>query len=257
MRPATVWRQEAEAFAGCITALLAALALVLIRGTRQARRRAALTVEDRAVLAATHAQFEVARAVAAAKTEQLEATLAGMIDGVSMFDAHLCLVEWNARFPGLAGVPPDILRAGLPMEEILRAQISTGQFGPFSDPEAEVATPDGAPARRAVRNGAAAASGWPHAGTAPQPPARRRLRHALRRYHRTPADRTGPARGEGRGGDGERREVALHRHRQPRDPDPAERTAQHAGAAERQRPRPGANVAAGDGPPVRRASCWG
>jgi signal transduction histidine kinase/CheY-like chemotaxis protein len=138
MRPATVWREDAETFAGFITVLLAGLALVLVRGRRLARRRDALVVENRAALAAANAQFEVARALASAKTEQLEATLAGMTDGVSMFDAHLCLVEWNVRFPGLAGVPPEILRGGLPMEEILRAQIRSGQFGSVSDPEAEV-----------------------------------------------------------------------------------------------------------------------
>jgi signal transduction histidine kinase len=138
LRPATVFREEAQLFAGCITALLAGLGLVLIQGTRLARRRAAGMAEDRAQIAASNAQLEVARALAAAKAEQLEATLAGMNDGVAMVDAHMCLIEWNARFPDLAGVPPGILRVGLPMEEILRAQIETGQFGRVPDPEAEI-----------------------------------------------------------------------------------------------------------------------
>ena len=73
-----------------------------------------------------------------AKAERLEATLAGMSDGVSMFDGHLCLVEWNARFPQIAGVPEEILRVGLPMEEVFRAQVATGQFGRITDPEGEV-----------------------------------------------------------------------------------------------------------------------
>ncbi|MDR3534519.1 MAG: PAS-domain containing protein [Rhodopila sp.] len=138
LRPATIWRQQAELFAGCITALLAGLALILVNGRRLARRREATMAEDRAMLAASNAQIEVARALATAKAEQLEATLAGMVDGVSMFDAHMCLVEWNARFPEIAGVPAEILRVGLPMEEILRTQIKTGQFGWVADPEAEV-----------------------------------------------------------------------------------------------------------------------
>jgi signal transduction histidine kinase/DNA-binding NarL/FixJ family response regulator len=138
MLPATIGRGQAELFAGCITALLAVLALMLFQGTRLARRRDALKAEDRAVLAASNAQLDVARAVAAEKTELLEATLAGLTDGVSMFDAHMCLVEWNARFPAIAGVPAEILRTGLPMEEILRAQIRSGQFGRVLDPEAEV-----------------------------------------------------------------------------------------------------------------------
>ena len=41
-------------------------------------------------------------------------------------------------FPTSPALPAEILRVGLPMEQILRAQIRTGQFGPVSDPEAEV-----------------------------------------------------------------------------------------------------------------------
>ena len=55
-----------------------------------------------------------------------------------MFDARMRLVEWNAKFPEVAGVPADILRVGLPMEEILHAQIKGGQFGRITEPEAEV-----------------------------------------------------------------------------------------------------------------------
>jgi signal transduction histidine kinase/CheY-like chemotaxis protein len=138
MRPASVWRQQAQIFAACITALLVGMALILIQGMRLARRREAAITEDRAVLAASNAQLEVARAFASAKAEQLEATLAGMSDGVSMVDGHMCLVEWNARFPEVAGVPAEILRVGLPMEEMLRAQIRAGQFGLIQDHEAEV-----------------------------------------------------------------------------------------------------------------------
>ena len=138
MRPAAIWRQQAQLFAGCITTLLVGLALLLIHGTRLARQREALILDDRAMLAGANAQLEVARALATAKAEQLEATLAGMSDGVSMIDAHMCLVEWNARFPEIAGVPAGILRVGLPMEEILRSQVKTGQFGRVQDAEAEV-----------------------------------------------------------------------------------------------------------------------
>ena len=139
MRPAAAWRQQAQFFASCITGLLIGLALLLVHGARLARRRETVMAEDRAILAASNAQLEVARALASAKAEQLEATLAGMSDGVSMVDAHMCLVEWNARFPEVAGVPAELLRVGLPMEELLRAQIRTGQFGAIPDPEAEVA----------------------------------------------------------------------------------------------------------------------
>ena len=138
MRPATVWRHQVDLFAGGVTALLASLALVLVQGTRLGRRRDALTAQHRALLAASNAQLEVARALAAAKAERLEATLAGLSDGVSVIDAHLCLVEWNPRFPVIAGIPGEILRVGLPVEEMLRAQIRSGEFGRIADPEAEI-----------------------------------------------------------------------------------------------------------------------
>ena len=136
-RPAALGRQQADLVAACITVLLAGLALV--PGARRARRRKALNEEDREALAASNAELEIARALSAAKAERLEATLSGMSDGVSLIDANMQLVEWNARFPEIAGVPDEILRVGLPMEEILRAQIRTGQFGRVLDPEAEVA----------------------------------------------------------------------------------------------------------------------
>jgi CheY-like chemotaxis protein/PAS domain-containing protein len=138
LRPATVWREDADFYAGCITALLAGLALVVVQATRRARRRDAEMADARATLAAANAHSEVARALAEAKTEQLEAILSGMNDGVAIVDAHMCLAEWNARFAEVAGVPADILRVGLPMEEILRTQIRTGRFGPVIDQEKEV-----------------------------------------------------------------------------------------------------------------------
>ncbi len=139
LKPANEWGFQAKAFASCIAILLGGLAALLLRGTQLARRREAAVAEDRAVLAAANAQLEVARAQADAKAEEIQATLAGMSDGVAMVDAHMCLAEWNALFPEIAGVPPDILRVGLPMEDILRAQIRTGQFGPILDPDAEIA----------------------------------------------------------------------------------------------------------------------
>lgn len=138
MAPALQWQFQARLFAAGVTVLLLVIAGMTLRSARTAQRREAALAEDRAVLAAANAQLEVARAEAVAKTEQLEATLAGMTDGVAMIDGHMCLVEWNARFPEIAGIPGDILRVGLPMEEILRAQARSGQFGPV-DVETEVA----------------------------------------------------------------------------------------------------------------------
>ncbi|HEX2943585.1 MAG TPA: PAS-domain containing protein [Rhodopila sp.] len=138
MQPAVVWQRDAELFASAITILLCAIPILLIRNARKARARSAEMIADRALLAATQAQLEVARAEAAAKSERLDATMRGMTEGVMMLDAQLCLTEWNGRFADVASVPADILRVGLPVEQILRAQVASGQFGRIDDAEAEV-----------------------------------------------------------------------------------------------------------------------
>jgi signal transduction histidine kinase len=55
-----------------------------------------------------------------------------------MVDSELRLMAWNPHFPEFTGVPREILRVGLPMENILRGQVAAGEFGPV-DVEAEVA----------------------------------------------------------------------------------------------------------------------
>jgi signal transduction histidine kinase len=70
--------------------------------------------------------------------ERLEVILAGMTDGVMMLDADLRLVEWNSRFPEFTGIPEGMLRVGLPMADLLRAQAAAGEFGQV-DVETEVA----------------------------------------------------------------------------------------------------------------------
>ncbi len=138
-RPAVLWRKQANLFAGCISLLLAGTAMLLLQILRQGRLREATLARDKAVLASANAQLEAARSVATGKAEQLAATLSGMTDGVCMIDARMCLVEWNAIFPDVAGIPPEILRVGLPLEDIVRAQITSGQFGPIDNIEVEVA----------------------------------------------------------------------------------------------------------------------
>jgi len=139
------WAHQALLFAGCISVLLAAMAGLLLLGRVQARNRQAALTHDRGVLAAANAQLAVAndqlaaaKSRADAKTAQLQATLEGMSDGVAMMDRELNLVEWNENFAEIAGVPRGILRVGLPLADILRAQARNGQFGPV-DVNAEVA----------------------------------------------------------------------------------------------------------------------
>ena len=117
MRAADVWEQNALIFAVGITLLVLLMAALLLREGYTGRRRHAALAHERAIL---------------------EATLTGMSDGIMMVDGDLRLMAWNQRFPEFTGVPADILRVGLPMEEILRGQVSAGEFGQV-DVEAEVA----------------------------------------------------------------------------------------------------------------------
>ena len=147
LSPAIQWEHDATLFAISITALLVVSGTALLIVMRQARTRAKILADERALLATANAELEAARAFAFAKTDQLEAAFDGMTDGIAMIDPHYQLIAWNDRFPSLAGIPSEMLRVGLPMEDVLRAQVSTGQFGAV-DAEAEVA-------RRMERLGAA------------------------------------------------------------------------------------------------------
>ena len=117
MRAAADWERNALMFTGGITLLILLLALLLLRAQNAARRRHEALARERAIL---------------------EATLTGMSDGIMMVDSELRLMAWNQHFPEFTGVPAEILRVGLPMEDILRGQVAAGEFGPV-DVEAEVA----------------------------------------------------------------------------------------------------------------------
>ncbi|MCW3476633.1 PAS-domain containing protein [Limobrevibacterium gyesilva] len=98
-------------------------ALLLFREARGARRRELQMAQD-------------GTARAEAKAALLQVTLSAMADGVMMVDADLRLVQWNDRYPELTGVPREILRPGVTMEEMVRAQARLGEFGPLDGTEA-------------------------------------------------------------------------------------------------------------------------
>src|SRR6185437_9883356 len=132
----TAIRTEAL-LAGVITLLASVLAVLAVVGLVLAGRRRAAVDAEAVLLEAANEELEEARSRADAKATQLEAALSGMSDGIAMVDSRLCLVEWNHHFPDIAGIPPGLLRVGMPMEQILRIQAATGQFGEVNI-EAEV-----------------------------------------------------------------------------------------------------------------------
>ncbi len=131
-------RRQALLGATAVTLLVLILALAVGAMIAAAAAREERLGQDRAVLEAANLQLARARERADEKSLQLGMTLAGMSDGISMFNDNLKLVQWNARCVSLLGLPPDALRVGMTMEEMIRMQAQAGEFGPV-DVEAEVA----------------------------------------------------------------------------------------------------------------------
>ena len=117
MRGAAQWELNALLFTGGVTLLLILLAGFVLRSQDATRRRHEALAYERAIL---------------------KATLTGMSDGIMMVDGDLRLMAWNQHFPDFTGVPEQILQIGLPMEAILHAQATAGEFGKV-DADAEVA----------------------------------------------------------------------------------------------------------------------
>ncbi|NZA27402.1 PAS-domain containing protein [Luteimonas sp. SJ-92] len=59
----------------------------------------------------------------------LEAALENMSQGISVVDAELRLVAWNARYAELFGFPPELLRVGVPVAELVRFNLGRGLLG--------------------------------------------------------------------------------------------------------------------------------
>ena len=137
LQPAERRASITDLFAGGITLLLVLFAATIGRAIRAVHRREAAVGHERAVLASASTELELTKARADARTMELEATFAVTSDGVAVVGGNMQLVEWNARFADIAGVPRAMLHAGLPMEEILRAQAEAGLFGNV-DVETEV-----------------------------------------------------------------------------------------------------------------------
>ncbi|WP_149193700.1 hybrid sensor histidine kinase/response regulator [Luteimonas suaedae] len=62
----------------------------------------------------------------------LEAALENMSQGISVVDAELRLVAWNARYAELFGYPPDLLRVGVPVADLVRFNLDRGLLGAVS-----------------------------------------------------------------------------------------------------------------------------
>ncbi|MGE0725260.1 MAG: PAS-domain containing protein, partial [Alphaproteobacteria bacterium] len=68
-------------------------------------------------------------AQAAERSRVLQATLENMTDGIMAFDPEHRLIAWNDRAFEFAGLPDELKRRGVPMLDLVRAQVAAGEFG--------------------------------------------------------------------------------------------------------------------------------
>jgi signal transduction histidine kinase/CheY-like chemotaxis protein len=134
---AMVWRRQALMFGVGLTILVLSSCALLARQLEDARHRERLVGLEQEKLARAYQELARAKALADAKTSELQATIAGMSDGLMMLDGELRLVQWNQHYPDYVGIPRDALRVGMPMQDILRLQVRAGEFGEV-DENAEV-----------------------------------------------------------------------------------------------------------------------
>ncbi|TDK28413.1 response regulator [Luteimonas aestuarii] len=59
----------------------------------------------------------------------LEAALENMSQGISVVDSELRLVAWNTRYAQLFDLTPDMLRVGMPVEQLVRRNLRQGLIG--------------------------------------------------------------------------------------------------------------------------------
>jgi PAS domain S-box-containing protein len=69
--------------------------------------------------------------------ELLEAMMENMPQGISVVDADMRLVAWNRRYVELFQYPPELVRAGRPIADLIRYNAARGWCGP-GDPELHV-----------------------------------------------------------------------------------------------------------------------
>lgn len=62
--------------------------------------------------------------------EMLEAMMENMPQGISVVDAEMRLVAWNRRYVELLDYPPELMRAGRPIADLMRYNAGRGWYGP-------------------------------------------------------------------------------------------------------------------------------
>lgn len=119
-----------------LVAAFGALILWELYTLRGYRRRQRILERNRQELDRLRTDDAANIARASVNAARLQVVLQSIQDGIALFDSSQRLVQWNHPFLRGIGIP---LRADMPLDALLREQISAGLFGDINPAEAEVA----------------------------------------------------------------------------------------------------------------------
>jgi PAS domain-containing protein len=142
MAPADTWAEAVNGLAILASLLIVAIGVAVsweLWHWRSTRRRTRALAQAEASLASVQTDLATTRARAAAGMTQTQAILAGVSEGVAVIDSARNLAAWNPRFAAQSHLAEGTLREGLPLQDLLRAQVLAGRFGAPGDVEAGVA----------------------------------------------------------------------------------------------------------------------
>ncbi len=142
MAPAENWAAGARSLATRASLLVLAIGVTVLWELwhwRSIRRRQRARAQAEALLAAAQGDLVAMRVRSAVGAAQLQAMLGGVSEGVAVIDGEHRLAARNPRFAALSGLAEDVLREGMPLDELLRQQALAGRFGATEDIDAEVA----------------------------------------------------------------------------------------------------------------------
>ncbi len=124
--------------ASVVVVSAAGLILWEVFNLRANRRRQRNYVRAQSDLESMQTEVAMIRVRSAIARGQVATLLRISSDGVALLDAELHLIAWNQRFATECGVPPEVLREGLPVDELIRQQAQAGLIGSLhsDDPEA-------------------------------------------------------------------------------------------------------------------------
>ncbi len=111
-------RYAEHLLASAIGAASSRLVLSLMLRKRTVSTKAALKLLDDASAAIQY------------NREILQTALDHVRQGIAVFDRDLRLVTWNRQFGEMLDLPPEILRIGVGIDQIIRFNAANGQFGP-------------------------------------------------------------------------------------------------------------------------------